>query len=271
MTSSRLAAAFQRANAENRPAIITYVVPGHPTPEETPNILDAMVAGGADIVEIGIPFSDPLADGTTNQRVAFDALANGMTPAGCMEFAREARRRHPDTPLIFMTYLNPVIAYGIERFATDAAAAGADGAILTDLPPEEAAAVMAAFNKVGLDVIFLVAPTSSDRRIQVICDQAGGFVYCVSIAGVTGARQDLPPDLGDFLARVRRCTTLPLAVGFGISRREHVQSLAGLADGVVVASAIMNLVNETQPQQRVQAVREYVEVLAGRREPEPAV
>jgi tryptophan synthase alpha chain len=271
MASTRIVETFRRAKAENRVALITYVVPGHPMPAESAGVLDAMIEGGADIIEVGIPFSDPLADGATIQRVAFEALENGMTPHGCIDFAREARARHPNTPLVFMTYLNPVLAYGTEAFATDAAAAGIDAVILTDLPPEEAGTIQPVFNAAGLDLIFLAAPTSSDHRLQVIAEHAEGFVYCVSVTGVTGARTELAADLPEFLARVRRCTALPLAVGFGISRREHVEALTGLADGVVVASALMNLIGETAPADRHRAILEYVETLLGRRRPDGVV
>ena len=265
MPSTRIHDTFARARAENRVALMPYMVPGHPSLEESTGILDAIIEGGADIIEVGIPFSDPLADGATIQRVAFEALENGMTPHGCMAFAREARARHPDTPLVFMTYLNPVIAYGIEAFAADAAAAGIDGVILTDVPPEETGTIQPIFNEQGLDLIFLVAPTSSDHRLRVIAERAGGFIYCVSVAGVTGARAELSAALPAFLARVRNCTDLPLAVGFGISGRAHIESLHGLADGAVVGSALMALVSDTAPADRRQAVREYVEVLVGRR------
>ena len=265
--TTRLAAAFARARAEQRPALITLVIPGFPAPGETDAVFDAMVEGGADIVEVEIPFSDPLADGATIQRASFDALAAGTTPSDCIDFVRRARSRHPETPIVFMSYLNPVLAHGLERFAAAAAAAGADAAILTDLPPEEAAAAKAALARHGLDLIFLVSPTSSDARIALISSHAAGFVYCVSVAGVTGARRDLPSGVSDLLARVRRCTNLPLAVGFGISRREHVQSLAGLADGVVVGSALMDVISAHPAKERAKAVREYVEVLSGRRRP----
>lgn len=268
MPSSRIAQTFARAKAENRVALIAYMVPGHPSIVESPGVLDAMVEGGADIIEVGIPFSDPLADGTTNQRVAFEALENGMTPRGCMDFARDARVRHPDVPLVFMTYLNSVIAYGLDAFASDAAAAGVDAAILIDVPPEEAGHIQPVFNAAGLDLIYMVAPTSSEHRLKVIAEHAGGFVYCVSVAGVTGVRAEMSSDLPAFLARVRNCTDLPLAVGFGISRREHIESLQGLSDGAVVGSALMNLVSETPPAERQRAVREYVETLVGRRKPE---
>lgn len=265
MPSTRIADTFARARAEGRLAFVAYMVPGHPSIKESAGVLDAMIEGGTDLIEIGIPFSDPLADGTTIQRVAFEALENGMTPRGCMEFAREARARHPDTPFIFMTYLNPVIAYGIEAFAADAAAAGIDGAILTDMPPEEGERIKAVFNAAGLDLIFLVAPTSSDRRLQVIADHAGGFIYCVSVTGTTGARTEMSSDLPAFLGRVRNCTDLPLAVGFGISRREHIEALQGVADGAVVGSALMALVSETPAAERHRAIKEYVETLTGRR------
>ena len=265
MPSTRIHDTFTRARAENRVALITYVVPGHPSINESAMLLDAMIEGGADIIEIGIPFSDPLADGATIQRVAFEALENGMTPHGCMDFARESRARHPETPLVFMTYLNPLISYGIEAFAHDAAAAGVDAAILTDLPPEEAGKIQPVFAAAGLDLIFLAAPTSSEKRLRTIAEHAGGFIYCVSVAGVTGARTEMSADLPDFLARVRNCTGLPLAVGFGISRREHIESLYGLADGAVVASALMALVGDTPVAERSRAVRESVEVLVGRR------
>jgi tryptophan synthase alpha subunit len=166
-----------------------------------------------------------------------------------------------------MTYLNPVLAYGMERFAKDAAAAGGDGIILVDLPPEEAAEAKQTFDAAGLDIIFLVAPTSSEHRLQLVAAQASGFIYCVSVAGVTGARSELPSDLRDFVGRVRRCTGLPLAVGFGISRREHIESLAGVADGAVIGSATMDLINSLQPGERDAAVRAYVETLLGRAAP----
>jgi tryptophan synthase alpha chain len=265
MVASRIAAAFERAKTEGRLALVTHVVPGYPSTAEAPAIFDAMVEGGADLIEVQIPFSDPLADGTTVQRGLFEALANGTTPATCIDFARQARARHADVAIIYMSYLNPVLAYGAERFAKDAAAAGGDGIILVDLPPEEAAEMKRIFDAAGLDIIFLVAPTSSDERMQLIASQAAGFIYCVSVAGVTGARSDLPPDLRDFVARVRRCTALPLAVGFGISRREHIEALAGIADGAVIGSATMDLINSLQPGERAGPVREYVETLSGRR------
>ncbi len=265
--TARLAAAFGRAKAEGRPALVAYVIPGFPGREESVEVLDALVAGGADVMEVGIPFSDPLADGATIQKAAFQALAAGTTPAYCLDFAREARKRHPELPLVFMTYLNPVLAYGLEAFAVDAAKAGADGAILVDLPVEEADDARRAFSGSGLDLVCLVAPTSSDERIRLIASKASGFIYCVSVAGVTGARSDLSKELPELVARVRDCTNLPVAVGFGVSRREHVEALSSIADGVVVGSAFVDLVASTERHERAKVVREYTEVLSGRRGP----
>jgi tryptophan synthase alpha chain len=264
MGSARLAATFEKTRAEGRPALISLVMPGYPSATGTDAVFDAMIAGGVDIVEVEIPFSDPLADGASIQRVAFEALENGTTPADCIDFVRRARARHPDAPIVFMTYLNPVLAYGLERFAADAAAAGADGIIPVDLPPEEAAELKQAFAANDIDVIFLVSPTSSDERLAYIGGQSSGWLYCVSIAGVTGARSELPKELPEFLAKVRRCTPVPLAVGFGISRREHIEALSGLADGVVVGSAYMDVIRRAGELEAPEAVRRYSEVLSGR-------
>jgi len=261
--SSRLTQAFAKARSEDRLALISLVMPGFPSAEDTDAVFDAMVEGGVDIVEVEIPFSDPLADGASIQRVAFEALERGITPVDCIDFVRRARSRHPEVPIVIMTYLNPVIAHGLDRFAADAAAAGVDGMILVDLPPEEAATAKAAFGPHEIDIIFLVSPTSSDERLAYITSQASGWVYCVSIAGVTGARSELPKELPEFLARVRRNTSLPLGVGFGISRREHIESLAGIADGVVVGSAYMDVIRNAGPDAAA-AVRKYTEELAGR-------
>ncbi len=267
MSNARLAAAFARAKGESRPALISFVIPGFPSREGAEEAFDAMVAGGADIVEVEIPISDPLADGATIQGVVYQALEAGITPMDCLEFVRSARSRHPDVPIVVMTYLNPALAYGLDRFATDAAGAGADAVILTDLPPDEASSARAAVQRAGMDLIYLVAPTSSQQRMEMIGREATGFVYCVSVTGITGARTHLPPDIAEFIAKVRRCTNVPLAVGFGLSRREHVEALTGITDGVIVGSAYMDLLAKTSPAERAKAVREYTEVLSGRRRP----
>jgi tryptophan synthase alpha subunit len=266
-SNPRLAAAFARAHEEGRPALISFVIPGYPNWEDSKIAFEAMDLGGADVIEVEIPFSDPLADGATIQGAVFKARENGITPVRCIDFVREMRARHSDVAIVIMSYLNPVLAYGIEAFAADAAKAGADGLILVDLPAEEAGEAKAALSRNGMDLVSLIAPTSTDERIEMICRQASGFVYCVSITGVTGARNELPPGLNEFIGRVRRCTDLPVAVGFGMSRREHIEALTGVADGVVIGSAFIDLLGKTERQERANKLREYVEVLSGRRSP----
>jgi tryptophan synthase alpha chain len=240
------------------------MIPGYPDWQDADAVFDAMVAGGADVIEIEVPFSDPVADGATIQGAVFVALEHGTTLHGCIDFIRRARARHPELPIVLMSYLNPVLAYGMASFASDAAAAGVDGTILVDLTAEESAEARALLRGRGIDLIYLVAPTSSDERLRLICGLASGFVYCVSVTGVTGAREGLPTYLADFLARVRRCTDLPLAVGFGVSRREHVETLAAIADGVVVGSAFVSQLGAAAPPDRARAVREFAELLSGR-------
>ena len=252
--------------AEGRLGLIAYLTAGYPDVESTLRLVPALAAGGADMVELGVPFSDPLADGATIQRASHHALGQGVTVAVCLDVVRRLRKDGLTIPLLLMGYYNPILAYGIEGFARDAAGAGADGLIVVDLPPEEALPVQIASTGRGLDLVYLLAPTSSDERIARVAAQASGFVYCVSLAGVTGARQDLSPGLAEFLARVRRHTSLPLAVGFGISRAEHVEAVARLgADAAVIGSAIIDLIDRTAPGERAEKVKEYVEVLSGRR------
>jgi len=243
--------------------LIAYLTVGYPDVESTLRLVPALAAGGADMVELGIPFSDPLADGATIQRASHHALGQGVTVAVCLDVVRWLRRDGLTIPLLLMGYYNPILAYGIDEFARDASGAGADGLIVVDLPPEEALAVQTACAGQGLDVVYLLAPTSSDERIARVARQASGFVYCVSLAGVTGARRELSPGLAEFLARVRRHTSLPLAVGFGISRAEHVQAVGRVgADAAVIGSAIIDLIDRTPPDERAQKVREYVEALS---------
>ena len=263
---SRIQQALSRARDEGRVAVIAYLTAGFPEPEAMPGLVRALVEGGADAIELGLPFSDPLADGATVQRASFRALQQGMTPARLLTLIRELRQGGVVIPLIVMTYYNPVLAYGEDAFLNDAATAGADGLIAVDVPPEEAEGLSASCRASGLDFIPLLAPTSADDRVALAVRQASGFVYCVSVAGVTGARTELPPDLGAFLERVRRQTELPLAVGFGISRREHVESLRGRADAAIVGSAIVDSIEAAPQQEREKRVRDYVEVLTGRKQ-----
>jgi len=251
---------------QRRLGLLAYLTVGYPDVAATLRLVPALAAGGADMVELGVPFSDPLADGATIQRASHHALQQGVTPAACLDVVQQLRQRGLAIPLLLMGYYNPILAYGIEDFARDAAAAGADGLITVDLPPEEAAGVQTACAGRGLDLIYLLAPTSSDERIALVAARASGFIYCVSLTGVTGARGQLPSGLAKFLARVQRYTALPLAVGFGISRPHQVQTLARLgAQAAVIGSAIIDLIDRTPAEKREERVREYVEVVTGRR------
>jgi tryptophan synthase alpha chain len=225
-----------------------------------------MVAAGADAIELGIPFSDPLADGPTIQRASYQALQGGTHPRDAIDAVRRLREAGVAVPLILMGYCNTFLACGEDVFISDAARAGADGLIIVDLPPEESDATLAACRANGLDLIFLAAPTSDEGRIAEIVPRASGFIYCVGVVGVTGARAQLAAELPDFLRRLRTKTDLPLAVGFGISKREHIERLRGLADGAIVASALIDIVESSPREKRVERVRDYVEVLTGRSE-----
>ncbi|MBI4496766.1 MAG: tryptophan synthase subunit alpha [Chloroflexi bacterium] len=260
----RITDAFHRMKTEGRTGLVTYLTAGFPHPDLTPALVAAMEEGGADLIELGIPFSDPLADGTTIQRANFAALRQGVTPWTCLEVVREVRRRGVQAPLLLMGYYNPVLAYGQEDFCRDAAAAGVDGLIIVDLPPEEGDDLRRAAGAHGLDLICLVAPTSTDDRIARLVELASGFIYCVSVAGVTGARQELPPTLPAFLERVRSRTHLPLAVGFGIASRRQVEQVGAAADAVVVGSALIDVLERAPHGQEVQQVRQFVAELAGR-------
>jgi len=263
---SRIGQTMVRLRKKGRLGLIAYLTVGYPDTETTLRLVPALAAGGADMVELGVPFSDPLADGTTIQRASHCALQQGVTPALCLDVVKQLRARGLAIPLLLMGYYNSVLAYGIDEFARDAGAAGADGLIEVDLPPEEAAGVQTACAGRGLDLIYLLAPTSSDERIALVAAQASGFIYCVSLTGVTGARGQLPAGLSQFLARVRGHTSLPLAVGFGISKREHLETVAGLgAEAAVIGSAIINVIDRAPAEEREERVREYVEVVTGRR------
>ena len=262
---SRIDEAFARAREEGRIALIGFITAGYPEPDATPALVQALVEGGVDAIELGVPFSDPIGDGPVIQRSSFRALEAGTTPERCLRLVSEVRNRGLVIPLIIMTYYNPILAYGQDGFVQDAAAAGVDGIIGIDVPPEEAGELIAHCRANGLDLIPLLAPTSTDERIALAVQQASGFVYCVSVAGVTGAREELPPELGSLLKRVRRQTELPLAVGFGISRREHVEALQGQADAVIVGSAMIDVIEAAPRTEREVRLKEYVEVLTGQR------
>jgi tryptophan synthase alpha chain len=257
---SRIVETFARLKKAGRLAFIPYATIGFPSLHTAEELVPALIAAGGDLVELGVPFSDPLADGPTVQRASFVALQNGVTRAKCFEAARTIRSQ-TDAPLIFMGYYNPVFSYGVERYVQEAAESGVDGLIIPDLSPEEADEVVAACRKADLDYIFLLAPTSTDARIEQVAKLASGFIYCVSVVGVTGARDALSATLPDFIARIRKHTDLPLVVGFGISRPEHIQTVAKFADGVVVASALLNAIEQVPASEVVTTATSFVKHL----------
>ncbi|MGZ5446016.1 MAG: tryptophan synthase subunit alpha, partial [Thermoanaerobaculia bacterium] len=226
-----------------RPALMPFIVAGHPDLPTSARLLDALVAGGADVIELGIPYADPLADGPVIQAAAQRALANGTTTLHVFEIARAIRERS-EIPLIAFSYLNPILRYGAERFAADARAAGIDSLLLTDLPPEVSKDLRSALHAQNLGCVFLLAPTSTDARIKIVDKASDGFVYYVSTTGVTGARKDLDPALIARLDEVRARLRKPVAVGFGISRHEHYELLRDHCDAIVVGSAIVRAVAE---------------------------
>lgn len=265
MTEGRIEQTFARLKTEGRTGFIAFVTVGYPEIDSTPGLVEALVEGGADIIELGIPFSDPLAEGPTIQGSSFRALQNGTTTATCLDVVRRLRADGVTAPLIFMGYYNPILAYGLEKFAKDAAEAGADGIIPVDLPPEESGPLHAASLANNLRVIYLLAPTSTDKRIAAVSAKASGFVYCVSLTGVTGARDELPEELTAFLERVRKQISLPLAVGFGISQPKHFQAVGRIADAAVIGSAIIDVIAQSEPSEREARLKHYAEVVTGRR------
>lgn len=235
-----IAAMFARANDDaRRAAFLPYYPVGYPTCEDSLDAIQAMADVGVDGFEIGIPFSDPLADGPTIQAATQVALENGVTVARCIEAVATLRARGVTQPMLLMGYLNPLLAYGLERFVVDATAAGVDGFIVPDLPPEEAGELAALCAREDRALVFFLAPTSSDERIRLVAQQSTGFIYMVSVTGVTGARADLPPDLMDFIARVLPEATAPLVLGFGISQPEQARAMNGLVHGFIVGSALV--------------------------------
>ncbi len=231
---------FARAAAEGRAALIPYVTAGHPSPDATAPLLRMLAEEGADVIELGVPFSDPLADGPTIQRSSFEAIRHGVDLRWTLGALREFRREH-DTAVILFTYLNPVLRYGLEAFLRDAVEAGAQGVLLTDLPVGADPELEQAFAESPLDLIRLVAPTTLPARVAEIAAAARGFLYYVSRTGVTGARQELAAGLASEVAGLRAATSVPVAVGFGISTAEQAAVVAGVADGVVVGSALVEL------------------------------
>ena len=234
---TRLTNAFSRG-----PALVAFVTAGDPTPAATPAILDALVAGGADVIELGMPFTDPMADGPAIQAANIRSLGAGTTTADILTIAREFRERHPDVPLVLMGYANPMLRRGPEWFAQALADAGVDGVICVDVPPEEDDALGPALRARGIAPIRLATPTTDVARLPAVIEGASGFLYYVSVAGITGLQQAAQSSIEDAVARLKAATDIPVAVGFGIRTPEQAAAVARVADGVVVGSAIVDLV-----------------------------
>jgi len=263
--ATKITQAFTRARQAGRGALIPYFMCGYPSATQSVEIVLAAAEGGADIIELGMPFSDPLADGATIQHAGHIALERGMSIRGCMEVARQVSAKSA-TPLLLMGYYNPVMAYGLARFCVDAKANGVNGLIIPDLPMEEAEPLLQEVKKNGLALIFLIPPTTPDERIARIAEltasETGGFVYCVSLSGVTGSRTSLPPHLRSFIERVKGYTkSLPIAIGFGLSTPEHIAEVTSYADGAVVGSALVQLIDQHNDGTQAEAVRHYIQSL----------
>ena len=240
---TRIGSLFENLKRDNRKGLIAYLTVGDPSPDRTPALVEALVRGGADLIELGVPFSDPIADGPVIQAAGERALKAGTTLAKVLQIAAEIRQTS-EVPLLLFTYLNPVVRYGLERLAQDAAAAGIDGCLLIDASVEEAQEYVGAMHRHGLDTVFLAAPTSTERRLKLVAQYSTGFVYLVSRTGVTGERDSLSHKVAPLVQAVRAVTNLPLAVGFGISKPEHVAELGKQVEAVVVGSAIVRLIEK---------------------------
>ena len=259
---SRIAATFLRLGAENRAAIMPFVTAGYPDLETSEALIEALVAAGADLIEIGVPFSDPIADGPTVQVASQKALENGTTLGDCFDLVRRVRARGITIPLLLMGYVNPFYQYGPERLASTAAEIGIDGFIIPDLPIEEAGEFQDPLRRHGRDLIYFLAPTSTAARIDAVAERATGFIYSVALTGVTGARATMSDELPAYMKRVRDRTKTPLVIGFGISTPEHVAIAATLADGVVVASALINCIDALPYDRKVAGAAEFLKPLA---------
>ena len=261
--TNRIDKALAALRAEGKDILAPFVTLGYPDMATSEEMAVAILEAGADMLELGIPFSDPLSDGPTVQMTSFRALENGTTLRGGLDSLRRLRDRGVSSPLIFMGYLNPYLSYGFERFAKDASDAGIDGIIIPDLPPEEAGPYQEILEAEGIHLIPLLAPTSTAARIEQACKQASGFIYCVSVTGVTGARSELSGGVEGLARRIREHTDLPILVGFGVSRKEHVVNISRFADGAIVASAMLDNVSKVPVEDAAETAARFIRELRG--------
>jgi tryptophan synthase alpha chain len=257
----RIAETFTRLQHEQRIALMPYLMIGFPQRESILELVPALEAAGADMFELGIPFSDPLADGATIQRASERALKNNVHISYCIESVARLREQGVQPPLLLMGYYNPILRYGIERACKDLAAVGGDGWIIPDLPPEESNDLRTHADAYGLEVILFIAPTTPPERMAMIAKMGKGFLYCVSVTGVTGARKQVDQGLDSVLASVRQHTNTPLVVGFGISTGEHIRKLTHIADGAIVGSALINIIDQSPPEQMVKRATAFIQDL----------
>ncbi len=236
---SRFAQAFARG-----PALVCFITAGDPTPDATPALLDALVEGGADVIELGMPFTDPMADGPAIQAANLRSLGAGTRTADILKIAADFRARHPEVPLVLMGYANPMVRRGADWFAKAAAKAGVDGVICVDIPPEEDDSLGPDLRAAGVDLIRLATPTTDAARLPAVLEGSGGFLYYVSVAGITGKQQAATASIADAMARLKASTDLPIAVGFGVRTPEQAREIARVADGVVVGSALVDIIAE---------------------------
>ncbi len=245
--------------SENRPALVPYLTVGYPSIKLSAEIALKTLVSGADMLELGIPFSDPIADGPTIQKTGFKALENGVSLSVCMDVLTKVREENNDSPIIFMGYFNPFLQYGLERFMGDASDRGLDGLIIPDLPMEESVVISEQCRKNGIHHIPLLAPTSTKERIKSSCEQAGGFIYCVSLTGVTGARDGLSKGVENLVERIRVHTNLPVLVGFGVSQKKDVEMISKFADGAVVGSAFLDHIANSSEGSEISSAGEFIE------------
>ena len=267
MAAQRLQETFRDLAARHKTGIILFLTVGFPDVETTLELVPALARAGADVIELGIPFSDPLADGATIQKANFHALRHGVTLRRCLEVCATLRQQGLKAPLVLMGYYNPLLAFGLKTFAAQAYEAGVDGLIVTDVPPEETGPLREVCRPLGIDLICLLAPTSTPQRIAAACATASGFVYCVSLAGVTGARDQVSTEAFHLVERVRANTDLPIAVGFGLSRREHIEAVGKCADAAVIGSALVNVMDSAPPREVVAHAVRFLSGLQGTTEP----
>ena len=263
MGESRIRGMFDTVREQKRPGLIVFLTAGFPDMEATLELVPALVAAGADAVELGVPFSDPLAEGPVIQESSFKALENGTSLEDCLNAVEALRSKIPDTPLILMGYYNPIHTYGLVPFAERCDQVGVDGLITVDLPGFEADSLIAECQSHNISTIPLLAPTSTEESIKASCGGASGFIYCISVTGVTGARDQVSERSFDLLDRVKAATDLPLAVGFGISNRTHVEEVGNRADAAVVGSALIKVMLESPRGELVERASQFVSELAG--------